>query len=377
MGSSQAMDRGSSVRYGTHDIGGIDIGLLVLDTFQVTSVTQIGAAETFSYSGSTYTLWDRPPLVLQGSYVANGTPFPLTIIGVHLRSRLGVEGDGGGFARQKRYEEAVYLANYVQTLQSGDPTVRCIVAGDFNSFEFTDGYVDVMGMITGDPDPAGALIPAPDLVDPNLTNHTLDLSSADRYSFVSEGSAEALDHILTSSALATWVRGYGYGRGNADAPFASSTDPATPLRTADHDGAVLYVMTDADGDGVPDDVDTCDDLLAPEVTGYNPTPLVYQGTATDCSGISSVALDPTSTGLVLTTSGNPGDGTWTFTVELADGADSGSGAVIVTDASGITTIVQISLSREGVPIPATTPWGGVALVLLLAAAGAVILRRVT
>ncbi len=372
-----------SVVYAAHlqegnDPGGIDTGLLVRDTVQVTSVTQVGASETFSYAGSTFTLWDRPPLVLEGNYVANGTPFPITVVGVHLRSRLGIEGDGGGFARQKRFEQAQWLANYLQSLQSADPAIHLVVAGDFNSFEFTDGYVDVMGMVTGNPDPAGALIPAPDLVDPDLANHTLDLPAADRYSFVSAGTAEAIDHILTSSELASWVRGFAFARANADAPAALAADPSTPLRTSDHDGAVLFLMTDADGDGIADDVDTCDDLLAPEITGSSPTPLVFHGTATDCSGIASVALDPASSGLVLVIdSGVPGDPTWTFTVQIADGADTGTGSVIVTDQSGQTSTLAVNLTRQGVPIPATGPEGTLLLVLLLAAAGALLLRRST
>ena len=45
-----------------------------------------------------------------------------------------------------------------------------MIIGDFNAFEFSDGFVDVVGQITGAPDPAGALLAAlsVELVAPTL-----------------------------------------------------------------------------------------------------------------------------------------------------------------------------------------------------------------
>ena len=57
--------------------------------------------------------------------------------------------------------------------------MRLVAIGDFNAFEFTDGYVDVMGQVTGNLDPAGALLPATDEVNPDLTNQTFNMP-ADR-----------------------------------------------------------------------------------------------------------------------------------------------------------------------------------------------------
>ena len=48
-----------------------------------------------------------------------------------------------------------------------------------------------------------------------------------------------------------------YGRGNADAARDLINDDTTPLRSSDHDGLVLYIMSDFDADGVPDDQDAC------------------------------------------------------------------------------------------------------------------------
>ena len=116
-----------------------------------------------------------------------------------------------------------------------------IVLGDFNAYEFSDGYVDVIGQVTGEPDPDGALLPASEEVDPVLVDWTLSLPPAERYSFVFGCSAEELDHILTSRAATPWVTGVAFGRGNVDAPDGFEFDPTTALRSSDHDGLVLFL----------------------------------------------------------------------------------------------------------------------------------------
>jgi uncharacterized protein len=242
-----------------NDIGGIDTGFLVRDTVAVTApVAQVGATSTLSLDGSL--LNDRPPLVLEAEYVANGAPYAFTVIGVHNRSLSGIEGTSASAnrVRQKRLEQADELARYIQARQVADPTRRLVVTGDFNGFEFSDGYVDVVGIISGHLDPNGALQPGHvDHVEPNLADRVNDLPAGERYSFVFDGSAQVLDHMLTSANLDGFVRGLAFSRGNADAPAVLAEDPTTPAGFSDHDGEVLFVMTDHDADGLPDDVDNC------------------------------------------------------------------------------------------------------------------------
>lgn len=247
-----------------NDIGGIDVGFLVRDTVRVDSVIQLGKDELFTFNGNTALLNDRPPLLLQGAYVANGAPFPIAVIAVHQRSLSGIEGNDGERIRAKRFEQAVFLAEEIQALQTADPGLRLVVTGDFNAFEFTDGYVDVMGILTGNLDPAGALVPGVDVVDPNLVNQLLSEPAAERYSFLFDGSAQALDHALTTQALTPFVRGLDHVRGNADVPASFGADPTTPLRTADHDGLALFLMSDFDADGDPDDADNCRTAANPD-----------------------------------------------------------------------------------------------------------------
>ncbi|HYG63980.1 MAG TPA: lamin tail domain-containing protein [Thermoanaerobaculia bacterium] len=254
-----------------NDIGGIDVGFLVRDTVRVDSVVQFGADTPFTFNGSTALLNDRPPLVLRGAYLANGAPFPITVIAVHQRSLSGIEGSDGDRIREKRHQQALTLSQYIQSLQAAEPGLRLVVTGDFNAFEFTDGFVDAMGQLTGSPDPAGALIPATDEIDPDLTNQLLSEPPAERYSFLFDGSAQALDHALTSQALNPFVRGLDHVRGNADTPDFFASIPTTALRTADHDGLVLFLMSDSDADGIAEDADRCPGTVIPEgIAKLNP-----------------------------------------------------------------------------------------------------------
>jgi predicted extracellular nuclease len=247
-----------------NDVGGIDVGFLVRDTVRVDSIEQFGKDDLFEFAGSTAPLNDRPPLVLRGAHIAHGADFPITVINVHQRSLSGIDGSDGPRIRAKRHEQALRLSRFIDMLQDRDAGMRLVVIGDFNAFEFTDGYVDVMGQVTGNPDPAGALVPATDEVSADLVNQTLNLPAAERYSFVFDGTAQSLDHALTSQSLNTWVRAVQHSRGNADAPSAFDTDATTSLRTSDHDGTVVFFTSDLDDDGVPDNVDACAATRIPE-----------------------------------------------------------------------------------------------------------------
>jgi predicted extracellular nuclease len=218
-----------------NDIGGIDVGFLVRNTVSVDSVAQLGPDDTWidPATNAPADLNDRPALLLQGSYNGNGAPFPIAVVAVHQRSLIDVETSAR--VREKRELQAENLAQHLNDLQAANPGIRIVVTGDFNAFEFDDGYVDVMGILTSS---AG------------LINQVLTVPAGDRYSYIHEGVAQVLDHSLTSASLNDYTRGVNFAHANADAPVAF--EPAS-----DHDGVVLYVMTDHDGDGYADDEDAC------------------------------------------------------------------------------------------------------------------------
>jgi hypothetical protein len=247
-----------------NDIGGIDVGFLVRDTVGDVTVTQLGKDEIFDFDSSL--LHDRPPLLLEGSSINEGAAYPVAVMVVHNRSLSGIDDDRGPRVRAKRLAQAQSIAAKVQAMQTADPDIRLVIVGDFNAFEFTDGYVDAVGQIAGNFNPADNMLSGADLVDPNLTNQVLSISPAERYSFIFRGNAQALDHALTSMALDYSVRGLEFGRGNADAAVDLVNEPGV-LRASDHDGFVLFLTKDKDNDGVNDDADVCPGTTIPETLG--------------------------------------------------------------------------------------------------------------
>jgi predicted extracellular nuclease len=222
-----------------NDIGGIEVGFLVRDTLTVNSVVQIFKDVTYTYGGTTRPLHDRPPLILNATYSGGPTPFNFLVMVVHNRSLNNIDDPSDGDrVRTKRDLQATDIANYLQTQQAEN----FMVVGDFNGFEFTDGYVDVLGQITGNPDPLGAMITATDVVNPNMHNLVLEVPANDRYSYVHHGTAQVLDHALANEKIYCAVKGMQYGRTNADFAKNSLYDATTSKYASDHDGLVVYLQ---------------------------------------------------------------------------------------------------------------------------------------
>ncbi|MDZ7291332.1 MAG: Ig-like domain-containing protein [candidate division KSB1 bacterium] len=223
-----------------NDVSGIDVGFLVRAGVTVNSIMQLGATELLTFDNTL--LHDRPPLLLNAKLADSSA---VSVLAVHLRSLNGIDDPSEGpRVRQKRHEQAVSVSNMVQSLQTIDPNIHLVVAGDFNAFQFSDGYVHVLGQVMGTPAPASeALIPGTDNVNPDLINATISLPANEQYSFVLEGSAQMIDHILISQALQSSVTGIQFARGNSDAAENFETDGTTALRASDHDGLVLFVKS--------------------------------------------------------------------------------------------------------------------------------------
>lgn len=224
-----------------NDVGGIDVGFLVKKArVSVLAVIQEGKNATFMFNGQPRILNDRPPLVLEALvHGPSGAPVPVTVIVNHLRSLLDItEPENGARVRAKRAAQAEFLAQLVQQRQ---PSQRVIVVGDFNAFQFNDGLVDVMGTITGRPAAANEVAQATlDFVEPNLTNLGDLLGPQGHYSFVFDGNAQALDHILVNDLAHRHVSRMHYARSNADFPESLRGDATRPERLSDHDAAIAY-----------------------------------------------------------------------------------------------------------------------------------------
>jgi uncharacterized repeat protein (TIGR01451 family) len=232
-----------------NDIGGIDVGFLVrTEHVAVGAVEQVGLNATYinPTTGLPELLNDRPPLVLRAAVTVPGGPaFPVVVVVNHLRSLLGMDdpGPGGVRVRAKRAAQAEFLAELVDTLQGEAPRAAVVTVGDFNAFEVNDGYVDVMGAIKGNPAPADQVVThANDLIDPDLINlvETIPTAGGQRYSYVFDGNAQVLDHVLITAPLSEKVRGIQYARNDADFPESLRNVATRPERLSDHDMPVAF-----------------------------------------------------------------------------------------------------------------------------------------
>ncbi|MGQ9496527.1 MAG: endonuclease/exonuclease/phosphatase family protein [Thermoanaerobaculaceae bacterium] len=236
---------------------GLQIGLLLAATPHAGVAVEIKKVEPIlqqeqmtNPDGSRSPLFDRPPLFCELVLKAPRRALPLALVGVHLRSLLGLlseEPGGQGWptegarVRAKRAAQAQRLASWVEAWQQNHPEVPLVVLGDFNGFAFSDGVVDVVGTVAGVPAP-DVLVPTEDVVTQDLVILTRDEPPEQQYSFIYDGSAQALDHALVSSSL--FQRGVRVKvkrpRVAADWP-ESLRNTSLPWRLSDHDPLVLHL----------------------------------------------------------------------------------------------------------------------------------------
>jgi hypothetical protein len=225
---------------------GINTGMLVKST-RVTTVKaeQFGLNTTFTNAGGNQAvLNDRTPLVVHaGIKRGGGQPdYPVTVISVHQRSLIDVDDptSTGATVRLKREAQAEYLAKLIQGYQATGEHV--VTVGDYNAFEFSDGFVDSLGVVTGNPVLSTQVVtpPVAGLANPALVDLVTLLPAAERQSYVETGSAQVLDHVVVTSDLVPTETRLVYAHIDSDFPLVDLNDATLPTRISDHDPAVAY-----------------------------------------------------------------------------------------------------------------------------------------
>lgn len=230
-----------------NDPGGIDVGVLVdRARVDVVQFAQEGAADQFRSptTGQLEPLHDRPPVVLRALVRAfTGAVRPVTVIVTHMRSMIDIDHPStGARVRAKRAAQAEAVALLVDRRLSSDPQESILVVGDMNAFEFNDGYVDVVGTMRGVPAARNQVaLPTRDLIEPDLVNLVDGVPAEARFSYVFDGVAQTLDHMLVSPGLWSAVTAFGHVRGNAESPEVWRSDATRPERISDHDPALVYI----------------------------------------------------------------------------------------------------------------------------------------
>ncbi len=135
----------------------------------------------------THSAWanSRKPLV--GEFLFGG--HRLFVIANHFNSKGGDDPLFGRFqppirtSEVQRVAQAAKVSTFVQGLRALDPAANAVVLGDLNDFQFSD-VLNVLKTGSG------------------LVNLVDSLPEAERYTYVFDGNAQSLDHLLVSPALA-------------------------------------------------------------------------------------------------------------------------------------------------------------------------------
>jgi hypothetical protein len=310
-----------------NDVSGINPALLVKSTINVISVDQVGKDTTFLQpDGTSALLNDRPPLVIvaTASQPNSDTALPFTMVVNHLRSLLSIDDPvDGPRVRAKREAQAEFLANLLQAHQAAGENVISVC--DCNAFEFSDGYVDVVGTILGHPAPADQVVLAsPDLVDPDFTDLIGTLPHDQQYSYDFNGSHQTLDHVVVNQSMMANFSRYAVARNDADFPEVFRSDPNRPERISDHDMPVAYFILP---EATPPVLHLPADFTV-EATGPGGAIVSYSATATDARDTNVVVtclpasgslfpLGPTPVNCSATNSRNK-TATGSFTVSVVD-----------------------------------------------------------
>jgi predicted extracellular nuclease len=238
-----------------------DVGFLIKTSrVQIDSVTQIekpgcdGTAATCNTFTDPNTnapalLNDRPPLVLRATVdAATLNPRPVIIVVNHTRSFIDIElvtGEGPR-VRAKRKAQAEFLADLLQELQTDNPGIPVMSIGDYNAYQFNDGYTDPISVIKGTPTADDQMVvdASPDVVTPDFVNLSDSLPADQRYSFVFEGTPQLIDHQIINTVAASYLQRYHIARNNSDFPEVPGSlfanDATRPERNSDHDMPIAY-----------------------------------------------------------------------------------------------------------------------------------------
>jgi predicted extracellular nuclease len=357
-----------------NDVGGINVGFLVsarsvgsTARVEVVEVTQFGKTTLLTNPDlSTSLLNDRPPLMLRAIVKQdNGASFPITAFINHLRSLNGIDDSTPGSSgwateservRAKRAQQAVYLANLVETRQQADPGERIVLLGDFNAFEFSDGYADVMGIIRGDEaaEPNVLTYAASPITAPLIDGSELIVDPAERYSYVFAGNAQTLDHVVVNEELVldAALLQVDHARINADFGEHNYGVAGNAIRVSDHDPVRLAISV-ADFRSA--------DLSV--TAGSSPATVAGGGVATFTATVGNAgpnAASFPSVGLVfnalVSVTVTPPSG-WTCAAPVQAGGNTSVSCTATTMASGTQAAFSADVTAPSAPTASTLQMG--------------------
>jgi hypothetical protein len=372
----------------TADANSLVNAFLVNDSKFVTSPTTAQALAAATYtntSGATATLYDRSPLVLSASVHRTGiSDYLIKAVNASFYPRTDLASASlSEEARTHRAQQAEQLTTQVlEPLETAGN--HFFLMGGFNSFEFSDGYVDTTGILGGSEVASGKVwlydsnynttaLENTTTAAKNLTAYAADSTATvnpavDRYTYVESGSAEQPDHILISTEMAGLVA-IDYARFGADFPVSSTYDTSTVARASSHDGVIAYLTipypttTVVTTSGSPSYYDAPVTFTATVTVTGSTTSGTPDGTVTfyDTDGVTVLGTGSLNSGVATFTLSTLTVGTHTITASYG-GSESGLGyqassgtvqQIVLQDVTSLTLSGSPNPSYVGQPVTFT------------------------
>jgi hypothetical protein len=257
----------------SNDPEGLDIGLIVSGKilannkkkFEVLSIEQIESSKTFqNASGSTELLYDRASLLVKiRANTENNNTIDMTLIISDLMSDKNINSPNPGsngwstiglYVRKKRAAQALSLAQIIQNRQVAEPSEKIILLGNFKAPTFSDGYVDVMGILTGRETQAAHIV---EYVDSPITSALTNLSNLstvgteslqspeNQNTSIARGNTHRSEHIvLNQSAYSFFRKIWGVPRVNSGYGIDLYNDVSVPVRASRYEPTLAYLSND-------------------------------------------------------------------------------------------------------------------------------------
>lgn len=257
----------------TNDPEGLDMGLLVSEKLlpnnkkkiEVLSIEQLENGKTFqNASGSTELLYERASLLVKiRAHSASNNSIDVTLVISDFMSDKDINSPNAGsngwasigeYVRKKRAAQALSLAQIIQNRQVSDPNEKIILLGNFKAPAFSDGYVDVMGVLTGRETAAANIA---EYVDSPVTSALTNLSTLtvtgtqslqtpeNQNTSIANGSSQRREHIVLNGSSFNFFRKiWGVPRVNSGYGIDLYNDVSVPVRASRYEPTLVYLSND-------------------------------------------------------------------------------------------------------------------------------------
>ncbi|AYC28857.1 DUF6359 domain-containing protein [Paenisporosarcina cavernae] len=185
----------------------------------------------------------------------------VVVIANHLNSKSGDQSLFGKTqppflgSEAERIELATMIQNFIASGIEQDEGLNVIVAGDMNDYEFTPALAALKGN--------------------TLTNMVEKAPLEDRFSYVYQGNAQVLDHILVSNNLAD--------RTEIDMVHMNSTFMEEHGRASDHDPVLIQTLLTKPADGIVEEDEMDIEITQDDITISIPEEELFEETRVELS----------------------------------------------------------------------------------------------